>query len=185
MAVTQAALHAAMDMYMLHCISPSTQYRIAGNICGNLVMRSVVVTKNVQFYSAQYYFHAICVGVIRRGSDRHVLTCTEVQRGMALFRETCPTTASPLYHRYGVQIQCGLSSSLQHCSSSWSVGFHVALQMWCPLAQLLIATVSIATWSHFVWAYIITPIRQPLLSYVGVYSTARSQSAKFSANKNP
>ena len=67
------------------------KYCIAGNVCRNLILRFGVETENVQFYSVQfysvqYYFHAICVGVIRRGSDCHVPTCTEVQRGMALFK---------------------------------------------------------------------------------------------------
>ena len=55
-------------------------YRIAGNVCGNLIVRFVVETENAQFYPAQYYFHAVCIGVIRRGSDCNVSTCTEAQR---------------------------------------------------------------------------------------------------------
>ena len=97
-------------------------YRIAGNACGNLIVHFAVETKNAQFYSAQYYFHAICVGVIRRGGNCHVSTCTEAQRGMALFRGTCLTIASPLI----TATAYGSSSSSHYGSSSWSVGFHVA-----------------------------------------------------------
>ena len=44
-------------------------YCIASNVCGNLIVHFAVETENAQFYTAQYYFHAICVGVIRRESN--------------------------------------------------------------------------------------------------------------------
>ena len=63
------------------------EYRIAGNVCGKLILRFAVETENTKLYSAQYYFHVMCVGIIiRRGSDCNVSTYTEVQRGMGLFK---------------------------------------------------------------------------------------------------
>ena len=64
----------------------SRTYCIAGNVCENLILRFAVETEIAQFYSAQYYFHTICVGVIRKGSGCHVSMCTEAQQGMALFK---------------------------------------------------------------------------------------------------
>ena len=61
------------------------RYRKAGNVCGKLILRFAVETENTKLYSAQYYFHVMCVGIIiRRGSDCNVSTCTEAQRGMGL-----------------------------------------------------------------------------------------------------
>ena len=61
------------------------EYRIAGNVCGNLILRFAVETENTKLCSTQFYFYAMCIGIIiRRGSDCNVSTCTEAQRGMGL-----------------------------------------------------------------------------------------------------
>ena len=69
-----------------HIICFKKDYRIAGNVCGNLIVRFAVETENTQFYSTQYYFYAISIGVMRKGSDCHMSMCTEAQRGMALLK---------------------------------------------------------------------------------------------------
>ena len=160
-------------------------YHIASNICGNLIVCFAVGTENAQFYSAQYYFHAICIGITGKGERlphvdvyrsatrdgsfqipftsyvRILLNCCLLSWPRRKMKSSMTSSKKQLITAmvYG---SCGVVVFLRHYSSSWSMA-----SMWLYKRVVLWHSCQ----SQIVRAYVITCLHQPLLSYVGMYGT--------------